>query len=53
MSYSTLRYEVSDTGIATIALDQPDTRNALSDELLRELIEALETVRDDTAVKCV
>jgi enoyl-CoA hydratase len=50
--YTTLRYDVSD-GIATIALDQPDTRNALSDELLGELIGAFEAARDDDAVRCV
>ncbi len=52
MAYNTLRYELSDAGVATIALDQPDTRNALSDELLGELIDALEQARDDTAVRC-
>jgi enoyl-CoA hydratase len=52
MSYDTLRYEIAD-GVATIALDQPDTRNALSDELLGELIAALEAARDDEAVRCV
>ena len=52
MSYATLRYEVAD-GIATIALDQPETRNALSDELLGELIDALETARDDADVRVV
>jgi enoyl-CoA hydratase len=53
MAYSTLRYEVADTGVATIALDQPETRNALSDELLGELHSALQAVRDDGAVRCV
>src|SRR6478735_12416790 len=53
MSYATLRYEVSDAGVATIALDQPDTRNALSDGLLDELIAALRQARDDDAVRCV
>src|SRR5690242_10441376 len=53
MSYATLRYDVSDTGVGTIALDQPDTRNALSDELLGDLVAALETARDDDAVRCV
>jgi enoyl-CoA hydratase len=52
MAYSTLRYEISD-GIATIALDQPETRNALSDELLGELIDAFEAARDDDGVRCV
>src|SRR5512135_2136523 len=53
MAYTTLRYDVSDAGVATIALDQPDTRNALSDELLGELIAALESASDDAAVRCV
>jgi len=53
VSYATLRYAVADTGVATIAMDQPDTRNALSDELLADLIEAFETARDDGAVRCV
>jgi enoyl-CoA hydratase len=53
MSYATVRYEVSDTGVATIALDQPETRNALSDELLGELTAALEAARDDSEVHCV
>jgi enoyl-CoA hydratase len=52
MPYNTLRYEVSGAGVATIALDQPDTRNALSDELLDELIAALEAARDDERVRC-
>jgi enoyl-CoA hydratase len=53
MTYATVRYELSDAGVATIALDQPQTRNALSDELLGELIAALEQARDDAAVRCV
>src|SRR5690242_9192062 len=53
MSYATLRYDVSGAGVGTIALDQPDTRNALSDELLGELIAALRAARDDDAVRCV
>ena len=53
MSYATLRYDVSASGVGTIALDQPDTRNALSDELLGDLIAALQAARDDDAVRCV
>ena len=49
----TVRYEVAETGVATIALDQPETRNALSDELLDDLIAAFERARDDDAVRCV
>jgi enoyl-CoA hydratase len=47
-----VRYDTADK-IATIALDEPDTRNALSDELLDELIEAFELARDDDGVRCV
>jgi enoyl-CoA hydratase len=53
MPYATLRYEVADTGVATISLDQPDTRNALSDELLDDLTASFEAARDDSAVRCV
>jgi enoyl-CoA hydratase/carnithine racemase len=53
VSYETLRYEVADSGVATITLDQPDTRNALSDELLGELIDAFTTAREDESVRCV
>jgi enoyl-CoA hydratase len=51
-NFETLRYEAAD-GIATVTLDQPDTRNALSNELLGELIEAFERARDDDDVRCV
>src|SRR5919106_7050871 len=48
----TVRYEV-DGGVATIALDHPETRNALSDEVLDDLIAAFERARGDEAVRCV
>jgi enoyl-CoA hydratase/carnithine racemase len=53
VTYTTLRYEVSETGVATIMLDQPETRNALSDQLLGELLDALDRAREDDAVRCV
>jgi len=52
MAYATLLYTVSD-GVATVALNQPDTRNALSDALLTDLLAALEAARDDGDVRCV
>ena len=36
-----------------MTLDQPETRNALSDQVLDELIAAFEAARDDEAVRCV
>src|ERR1039458_5104371 len=53
MAYEKITYEVAPTGVATIALDEPETRNALSDDLLAELVQALRAARDDTAVHCV
>jgi enoyl-CoA hydratase len=52
VAYETITYAVAD-GIATIALDQPQTRNALSDQMLAELLAALDDVRTDGAVRCV
>ena len=52
MDLATLRYDVAD-GVATVALDQPDTRNALSDELLDDLLTAFAAARDDERVRCV
>ena len=53
MPYEKIRYEVAHTGVATITLDDPETRNALGDETLGELIEAFEASRGDDAVRCV
>jgi enoyl-CoA hydratase len=45
-------YEAAD-GIATITLNEPATRNALSAELLGGLIAAFERAKADEAVRCV
>ena len=47
-----VRYEVADQ-VSTITLDHPETRNALSDELLDDLIGAFEAARADDAVRAV
>ena len=52
-AFETLRYEVDGSGVATIALDHPSTRNALSQPLLKELEAALVAARDDSAVRVV
>jgi enoyl-CoA hydratase/carnithine racemase len=46
-------YVVGDDGVATITLNDPETRNALSDQLLGGLTAALERARDDDGVRCV
>jgi enoyl-CoA hydratase len=52
MAYQKIRYTVSGA-VATIALDDHPTRNALSDALLEELIDALRRVGADDAVRCL
>ena len=48
-----VRYEIEDDDIAVITLDSPATRNALSDELLDELIGAFERAKADVSVRVV
>jgi enoyl-CoA hydratase len=45
-------YDLAD-GVATITLDEPDTRNALSAELLAGLIAAFERAEEDPDARCV
>jgi enoyl-CoA hydratase/carnithine racemase len=52
LAYETIRYEV-EGGVATITLDSPENRNALTNELLGELTAAFEAAREDDAVRCV
>jgi enoyl-CoA hydratase len=53
MSYEKILYETAPSGVATITLDDPETRNALGDDTLTELVSAFKAARDDEAVRCV
>ncbi|MFD4972439.1 enoyl-CoA hydratase/isomerase family protein [Streptomyces sp. NPDC058424] len=53
MTEKLVRYTVDEKGAAFVTLDQPQTRNALSDELLDELLDALEEARRDEAARVV
>jgi enoyl-CoA hydratase/carnithine racemase len=44
---------VNQAGVRTIALDDPDRRNALCTELLDDLIDALEHARTAPDTRCV
>jgi enoyl-CoA hydratase/carnithine racemase len=46
-------YELDERGVARITLNDPDTRNALSPELLAGLIESFERSREEQEVRCV
>ncbi|HYM45682.1 MAG TPA: enoyl-CoA hydratase-related protein [Solirubrobacteraceae bacterium] len=52
MATDPVLYELAD-GVATITLNEPDTRNALSAELLLGLIAALERAGEDPDVRCI
>jgi len=39
--------------IATVQLDRPEVRNALSDELMDEVVAALEQLDDDPEIRCI
>ncbi|MBE2318125.1 enoyl-CoA hydratase/isomerase family protein [Solirubrobacter sp. CPCC 204708] len=52
MGLTTLRYDVQDH-VATIAMDRPEARNALSDELLDDLLAAFAQAREDAVVRAV
>ncbi len=47
-----VRYDVDKSGIATVALDRPATRNAIDDDLVAGLRAALERVNQDSSVHC-
>jgi len=53
LAYETILYGVDGDGVATITLNTPDNRNALSTELLDELLDAYAAVRDDEAARCL
>ena len=53
MSFQTILYDVRADGVATVTLNTPDNRNALTNELLSELTSAFESARDDERVRCV
>jgi enoyl-CoA hydratase/carnithine racemase len=52
MDYEQLIYEVSD-GVATVTLNRPEQRNALSGQMLAELVDGMRRARDDDAVRAV
>ena len=52
MAYEQLLYDVTD-GVATVTLNRPEQRNALSTQMLGELVDAMQTARDDEAVRAV
>lgn len=52
MTFTLIKLDVA-SGIATITLNRPDKRNAMSDAMRSEFIEALEQVAADKAIKAL
>ena len=52
MAYETIIVEIEDH-IALITLNRPDALNALNDQLLSELVDALENAQSNDKVRCI
>src|SRR5690606_14423376 len=52
MKYDLIQLETVDT-VATITLNRPEKRNAMSDDMRTEFIDALEYVAADKAIKAL
>ena len=53
MATQAVLYELDDAGVATITLNDPETRNALSAEVLGGLLDAFARAREDEGARCV
>ena len=53
MASEPVLYDVAENGVATITLNDPDTRNALSAEMLAGVTAAFERAREQPAARCV
>ncbi|HLR76816.1 MAG TPA: enoyl-CoA hydratase-related protein, partial [Balneolaceae bacterium] len=52
-NYNTILYSVDDENIATLTINRPDKLNALNDEVINELADAIKVIENDEAVKGV
>lgn len=53
MAYTDIRYEIDDDGVATVTLDRPENRNAMSLNLMAEVMDALGRADRDRSVRVV
>ena len=53
MASQPVLYDLSDGGVATITLNDPDTRNSLSPQMLQGLLDAFARARDEENARCV
>jgi enoyl-CoA hydratase len=53
MASGPVLFDLAENGVATVTLNDPDTRNALSPELVGGLIAAFARAREEPGVRCV
>jgi enoyl-CoA hydratase len=52
LSYEQILYDVNE-GVATVTLNRPEQRNAISAQMLEEMVDAMSTVRRDDEIRAV
>ena len=53
MSYSTILYETSDDGVATVTLNRPQAMNSFNQEMLDECKAVWHEIKHDVEVRAV
>ena len=53
MGYNTLQLDIDDRGVASLVLDRPEKHNALSAEMIAEIIDAAAVLGQDDVVRVV
>src|SRR6266851_6190453 len=53
MASEPVLFDLAENGVATITMNEPDTRNALSGEMLAAMTSAFERARAELAARCV
>ena len=51
MSYSNIRFQAENDGVALVSVNRPDKLNALNRETMGELADAFNRVRNDAAIR--
>ncbi|MEO5898860.1 MAG: enoyl-CoA hydratase/isomerase family protein [Ilumatobacteraceae bacterium] len=53
MSFTDVRYEIADDGVATLTFDRPQVMNAVRPQMSKEILEVVDDVRNNDAVRCL
>src|ERR1700712_2263093 len=53
MSFTDVRYEIDNDGVATLTFDRPQVMNAVRPQMSKEILEVVDDVRNNDAVRCL